>query len=551
MERSLLWGAFAIGIVGWLCAVLLARPRAESAKTDGLPRAHLIAAAALILLVHLATMPSSPPFARGHGFGLGFLLGGAAALIAAWTLYRQTARNPIANAAANSAPFFLAIPAAVIPLLFTRSNIIDVLLGAAIGHLAITTLLTILPNTQHQTPNTLLPGAAFTATLCATAALGIYRGATVYSEWKWGAVAALLAAAIPFLMLLSALPNAAFAAFAMRLPLSGLLARTTGAAVTSEETREAGARALRVILSALLLLGLAYLVSRKLVMQPAVLNVVLIGIIAALAAAWLLRDTDRPEGLNARTPEGPSNTEHQTPNTVLAVLVILAGIMVSYQMLAGFGVGLAILAGWLVGGIALSPGEGAESESRAGPTLLISALCFGTVFVIYRLATERFRDDLRGIPLTDHYALFGFVFGMLVPSLLSRHFILDRGLGASILKAGLLGTLALAAPAAIVLVWGQKTLLTFLFGLALAASPAFRHSGVQAFRNQALTALLAIGISLAVAQWTHLALPLAALPRADKLQILAWSIGIIAGLLIGSDLFARFKSRRQPATESA
>src|SRR5688572_2189763 len=127
MERSLLWGAFAIGIVGWLCAVLLARPKPDS-KIPGLPRAHLIAAAALILVVNLATMPSSPPFARDHGLGLGFLIGGAAALIAAWTIFRVTTSNPLAASAAASAPFFLAIPAAVIPLLFTRSNIIDVLL---------------------------------------------------------------------------------------------------------------------------------------------------------------------------------------------------------------------------------------------------------------------------------------------------------------------------------------------------------------------------------------------------------------------------------------
>jgi hypothetical protein len=185
--------------------------------------------------------------------------------------------------------------------------------------------------------------------------------------------------------------------------------------------------------------------------------------------------------------------------------------------------------------------------------LLASTLCFGTVFVVYRLAAERFREDLRGVPMTDHYALFGFVFGLLVPLLLTRIAAVDRGLGASILKAGIVGMLALAAPAGIVLVWGQKTLLTFLFGLALAASPAvggFGRSGVQAFRNQALISLFALGLALAVAQWTHLALPLAALPRVEKLRILAWAVGIIVALLIGSGFVSRRTAQRNPAAES-
>jgi hypothetical protein len=178
-----------------------------------------------------------------------------------------------------------------------RSNIIDALLGVAIGSLAVTTLLVLLPTTEHLTPNTLLPGAAFTATLSATAALGIFRGATIYAEWKWGATAALLAAAVPFLILLSARPTGALAAVANRLPLSGLLARTSGAALTTEQAREAGINLLRVVLSATLFLGLAFLISRKLVIQPAVVNVVLVGIAAALVAAWLLHDATAAEPL--------------------------------------------------------------------------------------------------------------------------------------------------------------------------------------------------------------------------------------------------------------
>ena len=568
MERNLLWAAFAIGAAGWLCALLLTKPRAESSDKPGIPRLILYAAVALILVGHLVSMPSTPPFARGHGWGMGWLIGGIASLLAAWvTLRHREGENPIADAAAHSAPFFLALPAAVIPLLFMRTTVIDTILGIALGWLAISLLLSTL-NSQH---STLLSGAAFAVTLSGTMALAVFRGAGIYQEFRWGAAAAVMASGIPLLIFLSALPQSLYAALGLRLPFAGAIARSGGDALKTEAARESAARGIRVILSALLLLGLAYLVSLKVVEQRAILTAAAIGIVAALTAWWLLRDgveewrsrgeeeTGRredagmggrgdahhgmnsvaiPERPNARTPERP---DYHTPShSPLAVLVILAGIMVAYQLLAGFGVGIAVLAAWLVGGVALSGSPAARP--------LAAALAFGTVFVLYRVAVERFSDEMRGVSVTDHYALFGFVFGLLAPSLLSR-LAPESADWKALNRLFVIGLLILAAPAGIVLVWGQKTLITFLFGLALAAASAL--SGIQAFRRSGVQALIAMAMAAAVAQWTHVALPLAALPRTDKLKILAWGVGIAVILLIATDLFSRIKSRGQSPAQPA
>src|SRR5438105_15298277 len=82
MERSLLWSAFAMGWVGWLCSALARGPRAmRPPGASAVPRAIVATAAALPVLVFLITLPSRPPFAAGQGLGRGFLLGRLCALL--------------------------------------------------------------------------------------------------------------------------------------------------------------------------------------------------------------------------------------------------------------------------------------------------------------------------------------------------------------------------------------------------------------------------------------------------------------------------------------
>jgi hypothetical protein len=81
----------------------------------------------------MISLPANKPlFSAGHGLGTGFLLGGATALLAAWSVFRQR------GAGSGSASLGIACAATVLPLLFLRGSIIDALLGLAIGWFAVT-----------------------------------------------------------------------------------------------------------------------------------------------------------------------------------------------------------------------------------------------------------------------------------------------------------------------------------------------------------------------------------------------------------------------------
>ena len=75
MEHNLVWGSLAVGCIGWLCALALAKS-ARSAESGGLAKLHLYLASALPIVVWLATLPASPPFSDGQGWGRGFGMGG-------------------------------------------------------------------------------------------------------------------------------------------------------------------------------------------------------------------------------------------------------------------------------------------------------------------------------------------------------------------------------------------------------------------------------------------------------------------------------------------
>src|SRR5581483_12288862 len=92
----------------------------------------------------------------------------------------------------------------------------------------------------------------------------------------------------------------------------------------------------------------------------------------------------------------------------------------------------------------------------------------------YRLVMTRFTSDLKGVSLTDNYALFGFLAGALLPSLLSG-FLLRPGTpmtaGSALFRLVLTALLVLAAPAFILLLWGAKCAVALVLGLALGVRP--------------------------------------------------------------------------------
>jgi hypothetical protein len=566
MERSLVWSAFALGCAGWLCGLLLSRARRDEAAEEAVvARPFLVTAIALPLLVFLLTLPSRPPFAQGQGWGLGFLLGGACVLLAGWPMLRARpcAGYPLRAAALAAAPYSLALVAAAVPLLWMRDNVMDALLGVAIGWLVVSLVLYLGLTTHDSRLTTLLTsGAGFAVTLCAVAALGVLREPLTkdVKEGMWSAIALAFAAGIPFTMLLSALPAPVFARIALKMPFAGAFARLGERFFPDEESRLLAARAWRVILALVLLILLGKLLAVKAVVQPKLFYVVLVGLVASLLAWWLAGEKAGRgrAGEGATTTQRPNdpttNAQRLTPYSLfLAALVVLCAFMAASQLMQGFGVGLMLLAAWLPLGMALPAALEREQESAAerpagnGQTahVLLRLLLFGALLLLFRLYNARYEYSLEGVSLEDHYALFGFLTGAVLPMLLASLPIpADSG---APLRLLFVGAITLAVPGAILLLWGSKCALALMAGLALASlwDTGTRGHGDTGTREETYTlhptpySLFALAVALALCQWTGHVLPWAEMARAQKIRLLTEVVGGIIVLMLLADYGGR------------
>jgi hypothetical protein len=600
MERSLLWSAIGIGCAGWLCGVLLTgkqQPAPEGGRAEGIkvPRAFLLTALALPLLIFLLTLPSTPPFAAGQGWGRGFLLGGAGALLAAWSVLRVPfIKSYLPAAAVVIAPYSLALIVVAVPLLSMRTTIIDTLAGVAIGWFVVSFVLYVglaeviswraseavpsessegmrAPDKVVEPFDTPLPrhlatalsrhlilvtGIGFAVTLCAVAALGVYRDFITpgIPRGTWSAIAVAFACGVPLALLLSGLLARFLRCAPSRVPSFVPSSSGHGEATSSTQFSISA-----ILVSLVLLLVLGNLLSTRVIEQPRVLYVIGVGFIAGLLIWWMVGIAE------ARSRLGTAMMTASPP----ATLVVLGAFMVSFQMLQGFGVGLMLLALWTIAGLAMSVADEGVQKARSdeapdvtAPTsspivpspvrllMLVRALLFGVLLLLYRLLETRFRADLRGVTLTDHYAFFGFLVGAMLPALLVGSLsrpasVVAARPGAQAARLILAGALTLAAPAIMLTLWGAKIALALLAGLAISAAgdqwqaSGERRSGLIAHYPSLLTPLFALAVALALAQWTHHILPLAELSRAERIRMLTWVVVGLMALLIAADYGSR------------
>jgi hypothetical protein len=257
----------------------------------------------------------------------------------------------------------------------------------------------------------------------------------------------------------------------------------------------------------------------------------------------------------------PAAGEASAGVSPLAALLVASGFMVSFQLLQGFGVGLLVIAfGFAAAAFGLLDAT-EKREVGAWPPGMVGLFLFAVVLLLYRWFDSRWAGALRGTTLTDHYALFGFLAGAMLPGLLaeSLHFgRRDTRRAPSILSAALAGALTLAAPAVIVVLWGAKCSLALLGGLALGglatgnlprSSPVERGAGPIPGSSPAVS-LFAIAVALALVQWTGHLLPLSEMTRAEKVRLLAYLIAALAAFWIVADLGGR-RRRQNPEAVAA
>lgn len=577
MERSLLFGALALGCVGYACGVALTqgqsrRDKGECMLTPG--SAFVVAAALLPLLVFLATLPGHPPFAAGHGFGSGFAFGAAGALLSGWLVVRALAARrdvPLVGAAVSAGPLSASVAAVACAQVLLRDSLVDALTGTAVGWFAVTMLLIAGLSTNHPNRNehhkndadavahALLPlasAAGFTVAVCSIAVLGAHRGSIEFASERWMSAGVVLAAGIPFTVYLCSLTAPVFARIGLKTPLPRLFTWLTQRLILTEDGRAAAARVWRAVAASAVLLVLAKLLSTRVLSQPHLFTSAAAGVVAGWICWWLVA-----EGRASRATDD-SAASHLVP---LAVLLLLGVAIVAYNQLAGFGVAAAVLGTWLSFAMAqafivetrhessaVANGGGGASAGLQG---LLHVLLFGVGFLLYRVVTTRFADDLRGVGLADHYGIAGFLAGAVTPVLLAALMPATHNPSAArpartLLRLVVAGLLTLAIPAVALILWKSKAALALVAGLSLATvSPlwAARNSSREpaGFSVTALyQALFALGLMLALSQWTHQALGFASLTRDAKIGLVTWIVGGLIAAMVVLDIGSRIASRR-------
>jgi len=552
VDRNVLLVVAGLGVAGWLWAVLVSRSPREGVRQAGVSAPFILAAVLLPVLLFLAARLIRPP--AFSSWGLGLLLGAAGGLLAAWTSLSPRHRSPtlLGEAARVAAPKCVVLVAVALSLLWAQTAPVEVLVAVPIGWTVVSIVLLAGLFTATGQPGggeggalevfPMVSGLGFAVALAAVTALGAYR-ADAARQLGWSAAATVLAAGVPFALLLGALSDAR---------LSG--ARPAAGLVTGW----------RVVLSAAVLLGLGSLLAQRVIAVPELVPLVGMGLILALALWWLVVDIDR----SARARGPAFSAPEVTFAGALAAAVVLTAFTAAFYLLAGYGVGVMLLATWPVLELAVLPLPRREPavESDAPPwgspamaRHVSRLLLFGVLLLLYRLFATRFGDDLRGVTLTDEFALIGVLAGMVLPSLLAG--FLERavasGVGWYLVRLVLVLAAAFAVPGTMLVIWGTKMALALLAGLALAAlgsrigrgEPSDERAAISeaaapdgASWASLLPPLFALVAALALTVWMHPVVQLAEQTRATRIRLVGWVLGLLILAILAADYGGRISN---------
>jgi hypothetical protein len=574
MERSLLIGALTLGCVGFLCSIAVVSGRDSRGgwnTTPVLDRGFWILAALMPFAIFFATLPSNPPiFSQGHGFGSGFAVGGLAALLSGWMLIRSIGAprdTPLFGAGLSAGPLSASVAAVALIRLLLHDQLVIALLSAATGWFTVTMIFVaglIARSDESRTCHAQVPlasSAGFMAVICSAAALGDYRGETVSASDTWSTAAIVMAAGVPLVVYLCSLSASLFARVGLKTPFPRLFAGITQRLFSTEDGRAAAARVWRAIVASGLLIGLAYLLSSKLLTQPSLFTISIAGALAGWVCWWLVA-----EGSAVRSGDSSASAPQFVP---IAVLLILGVSVVAFNRLAGFGIAVALISAWLSLAMAQafvveSANTAPDSHSAAEPAAnlqgLFQLLLFGVGFLIYRVVMTRFSDDLRGVGLADHYGIAGFLTGAVAPVLMAG--VVASAFASKSSRTALVigrlvvaGLLALAIPAVAIVLWRSKVVLTLVAGLSLASVSSLwgRRDADSEVEGSAdlMQSMFALGSMLAISLWTHHAVGFGALTRDAKTGLITWIAGGIVIAILALDLGGRAAARLSGSSKPA
>ncbi len=523
MEQVLLWIALVVGVLlfcGRFVPLAASADDGEGVSVDAAPPVGATksplqtVALGLPFLGLLATLPAGfGPFHSGAKLGLGFLFGGIALLAANRVSRRSNGETaPFLRVAAS---YGASIAAVSLALLFLRASLYDALLGVALGGFSISFILFLdLPLAARvgETGKRLAVGAGFLGALCAGAGLMVFRDSVTTDLPKLSWAATLLA----------------FAA------LGTLLAAGTSLLVRSPS----GAGRLAPLALVTILGGIILALLSQKITNSSPLYITGIG--GLLLWPVVLAVVQQEHG-----GLGSVNKELLRPALLIASLLVVSGFLAALQFLQGAGAAIAVVALFIAHLSTLSLlsyeqfedlDERTEHETRNNATIS-GLLMLATLLLLWRFFVTRWAGDLRGVNLTDQYALFGLLVGAALPRLLSavpqRYSVAGGKASAAWGSLVFCGAMALACPAAILVLFGAKSATALLLGLGIGLLP------LAAQNTSLFPGFFALAIALVLAQFTGRIVPDDAPTRMEKIRVL---LVIMAGVVVAT-LAARSLTR--------
>jgi hypothetical protein len=145
MERSLLWGVLALGALGWLAGCLLTWGSGGDRARRGVIVFALVAIVGLVAVATL-TLGPRPLWTDGQPWGRGVLLGGVAALLAAWIMLAgepedATSPHALRRAGRAAAPLLAGLVPTAATFLWFGPTAVDASVGVATGWFMVSLLL--------------------------------------------------------------------------------------------------------------------------------------------------------------------------------------------------------------------------------------------------------------------------------------------------------------------------------------------------------------------------------------------------------------------------
>jgi len=206
--------------------------------------------------------------------------------------------------------------------------------------------------------------------------------------------------------------------------------------------------------------------------------------------------------------------------------------VVAFKLWAGLGVALGLLASFTVAIPLVGLTVAREDETPAAANAARGLVLFVASVVLFRLFIEYYRSDLGTTDLRIHYTFIGAILGALMPRLLSAgRCRCGRGSWCAAACAGFLGLAAAGAPVVLLLIWGIKAVMGFVFGLTAALALRYADS-LQDTRAMRSESLLALGAQFSAIAFVWLLIEVE-VTRLHKTEIMAGAIVVaIAGLLI-------------------